>query len=235
MNNQIDTKSLESKLNEICKRCEYHLPFSDHTYDIVKALKRNKNKIFEGYFKKYKNNLAYFERYINKIAKDIFNNGRFNSSVLASSNKYLYKGELITASTKQEAIQKIVAMGEGSKSEVVASNRKNEQDYCDAIIKELSKTPVPFTPKNTKNSLVIKIGGIKGGIVIYLDDPNDGFNQLRLNYADIVNNGSDKEYIIDDVFNKTPTQVAKELKKVIVDLFNWYQLNQKIMYKYDMR
>ena len=40
MNNQIDTKSLESKLNEICKRCEYHLPFSDHTYDIVKALKR---------------------------------------------------------------------------------------------------------------------------------------------------------------------------------------------------
>lgn len=99
----------EKKLNEICKRCEYHLPFSDHTYDIVKALKRNKNKIFEGYFKKYKNNLAYFERYINKIAKDIFNNGRFNSSILASSNKYLYNGELITASTKQEAISKIVA------------------------------------------------------------------------------------------------------------------------------
>jgi hypothetical protein len=99
----------EKKLNEICKRCEYHLPFSDHTYDIVKALKRNKNKIFEGYFKKYKNNLAYFERYINKIAKDIFNNGRFNSSILASSNKYLYNGKLITASTKQEAISKIVA------------------------------------------------------------------------------------------------------------------------------
>ena len=135
-------------------------------------------------------------------------------------NTYLVNGHVVTAN---------------SKSEVVASNRKNEQDYCDAIIKELSKTSVPLTPKNTKNSLVIKISGIKGGIAIYLDDPNDGFNQLRLNYADIVNNGSDKEYIIDDVFNKTPTQVAKELKKVIVDLFNWYQLNQKIMYKYDMR
>ena len=46
---------------------------------------------------------------VHKIAKDIFNNGRFNSSILASSNKYLYNGELITASTKQEAIQKIVA------------------------------------------------------------------------------------------------------------------------------
>lgn len=136
---------------------------------------------------------------------------------------YLVNGHVVTSNSKKEAISKIVA------------SKGSEQDYRDAIIKELSKTTVPFTPKNTKNNLVIKIGGIKGGIVIYLDGSGDEFNQLRLNYADIVNTGSDKEYIIDDVFNKTPTQVAKEFKKVIVDLFNWYQLNQKIMYKYDMR
>lgn len=138
-------------------------------------------------------------------------------------NTYLVNGHVVTSNSKKEAISKIVAF------------KGSEQDYRDAIIKELSKTPVPFTPKNTKNNLVIKIGGIKGGIVIYLDGSGDEFNQLRLEYSDIVNNGSYKEYIIDDVFNKTPTQVAKELKKVIVDLFNWYQLNQKIMYKYDMR
>lgn len=135
-------------------------------------------------------------------------------------------GVIVEASCKEEAIKQ---------HKVVAKKSKLEQDYRDAIKKELSKVDGVHTIKDTPQSLIIKLAGIKGGLTIFLTGSGDELDQLRLNYSDIIETGSDKEYIVYDVWDKSTSQVAKEFKQVVSDLYKWYVLNRKVMYGYDMR